>query len=1266
MKPLDPLTVSLHGTHLIEAGAGTGKTHTITTLYLRLLLEAERPVGNILVVTYTEAATAELRARIRRRVHAALHAVEAGGDPNDDVLTTFVQGRIAAGQAEHDRGLLLAALHGFDEAAIFTIHGFCQRALHEHAFESGVPFDTELITSQAPLLDEVVQDFWVRELCNAPASFVRHLQARKVTPDSLKTLALTVVAHPDMAVLPEQIDADLDGALRAWQPAHAHAASIWGADRNDIVRLLSDSPALNRVTYKSKSITSNWVPQMDQAMADEDPGFSEEFNAFAKFGTKGLADGTKRNCETPQHRFFDACDALLEAEQAVRDQLAARRLQFQLAFVAYARSELHRRKEAAHVQFFDDLLQRLDNALAGAGGGPLADKIRAQFDAALIDEFQDTDPVQYDIFRRLYHSTDATLFLIGDPKQAIYAFRGADVFAYIAAKRHTTAGHTLLTNWRSDRSLVQAVNALFENAHAQFAFKEIPFEKAAVRDGAADCLGGTAAGSAPLQILFLRRHDDHPINKTWANENLPDLIAGEIARFLGCGATINGNAVMPGDIAVLCRTNEQASRVQVALRVRRVPSVLQSQASVFASPEAVEVERVIRALANPADAGAVKAALATTVLGLSGNELFSLQEDERGWDEWMARVQDWHVTWLQRSFVVAFRRVIEECDVPQRLLQLIDGERRLTNVYHLGELLHAAAIEQHGGPLTVVRWLAEMRAEAVERDDLAGDAVQVRLESDEAAVKLVTVHKAKGLDYPIVFCPFLWDGKLLQKADAALPRFHDPVDNHRLKLDLGSSDQEKHLELARREALAEHLRLLYVALTRAKHRCTIVWGAFKEAETSALGYLLHQPPSAKRERRPQSKLQGPNCKVAAEKIRTAPESPGSGIRVADDLARATTERIESLVATGDAALLADLHALAARGAGSIAIGDLSNQPDEFYKAAAEPLAELECRTASRTLPLTWRTSSFTALTAAAGEMSLPAEEGHDRDEGATAATELATPAAQPAAPVVVLHDFPSGARPGLLLHGIFEHLDFENADTAAIQQQVSIEMTRFGFERRWADPLCAAIRQALDTPFGSGPEPLTLRQIPLSARLSELAFLFPVADGGPADEGPPVVLTRARLAAVFGRYARTPVPPDYAERLGTLEFTPLTGFLRGFVDLVFKHAGRWYVIDYKSNALGPTAPDYDPARLVPVMAAHHYFLQYHLYVVALHRYLSARLPDYDYDRDFGGVYYLFLRGMSPAHLPGCGVFHDRPSPELVEALSAALAGSGVLSQEFGC
>jgi exodeoxyribonuclease V beta subunit len=1137
VRRLDPLTVPLRGTNLIEASAGTGKTHAITNLYVRLLLELRLSVGEILVVTYTNAATAELRARVRRRVHEALVTFDAGGS-EDEFLDWLVRQRRKQGALAEDRAHLLVALHGFDEAAIFTIHGFCQRMLGDNAFESGVAFDTELVTNESPLVTEVVQDFWVRELHAAPEPFVRHLANQKITPATLEDLAVKVLTHPGMSVL----------------PGH-------------------DDPLIHAV------------------------------------------------------------------DDAGNPSLAARALALQLSLAESARDELRRRKEQARVQSFDDLLQRLAEALRGPGGDTLAEIIRRRFRAALIDEFQDTDPVQYEIFRRVYLGSAAVLFLIGDPKQAIYAFRGADVFAYIRAK-HDTGGwpRTLGTNRRSDPSLIRGVNALFGRLRCPFVFDAIPFLPADAAPNASDCLGGAAAGQPPLQILFVRRTGQErggAINKAWGEREGTAAVAADIARFLGAGATIGARRVEPGDIAVLCRTNKQASLMQQALRELGVPSVLQGDASVFEAPEAEEMERVLCALADPGDPRAIRAALGTTLLGQSAHDLATLEHDEQRWDEWVRQFQELHEQWTQRSFVAAFRALLDAQRVPQRLLGFLDGERRLTNVLHLMELLHTAGTQERRGPQALVLWLHQMRSDAGARAELAGEAAQIRLESDAAAVKLTTIHKSKGLQYPIVYCPYLWDGILLHKNDEKTLRFHDSTDDYRLKLDIGSSDHAVHLTAAEREVFAENVRLLYVALTRAQHRCTVVWGAFRSGEDSALGYVLHQPSGA------------------------------SG-----DLRALTKARIASFVRSrDDTGMRADLAALATLAPESIAVADLSLERVGRYAAPTEGMAALQCRAVTRELRRTWRVSSFSALASSAGPISPPAEEGLDHD-----ATEEIAPTAEPALPVldqslVMLHDFPAGARAGQLIHEVLEGFDFQAVEPGVLRDAVTAALARFGFEDKWAEVLCRALAVIVATPLNAGAPSLRLRDIARERRLNELEFLFPIAGQKTADsrqsrvEGATegvrddaVLLTRERLAAVFAQHATAPVPADYAARVRSLGFAPLTGFLKGFIDLVFEHEGRWYVVDYKSNRLGPHPDDYGQAQVIAAMVEHHYFLQYHLYVVALHRYLTRRLPEYNYDRHFGGVYYLFLRGMAPEYDGGNGVFFDRPSRQLIENLSGALAG----------
>ncbi len=1114
----DPQAVSLRGTHLIEASAGTGKTHNITTLYLRLLLEAELAVDQILVVTFTNAATAELRARIRKRTHELLLAMD--GTPalrkSDDDLCRFAAARKELGRTTQDRRLLNAALQGFDQSAVFTIHGFCQRMLQENAFESGIPFDLDVLEDQSLLIEQIVRDFWIRSLYDAPRPFLKYLGSLANPLGHLQRLADLLQTHRDIQVLSE------------------------------------------------------------------------------------LQRG-----ETPE---------------AVRWQ------QMQFDCMQDVRVELKKRKHAMRVHSFDDLLQHTATALRGETGGLLSERIRRRFPAALIDEFQDTDPVQYEIFRRIYHEDGRPLFLIGDPKQAIYAFRGADVFAYLAARSDASQVHTLRRNWRSDPRLITAINHLFGDCDAPFLLRGIPYHRVSAVQ--ADRFVDPQPDRAPFEVLFCTRTGVEGarglITKTWANKSIAHLIAAEIVRFVASGATIGGRPVTYSDIAVLCRKNKQSRAVQDALRALGVPSALQSESSVFSSNEAEEIGRIIRAIADPGDAPAVRAALVTRILGRTASQLAALQEDEQAWDEWLRKFQDWNGIWRTRGFMTAFRSLLDGEQVVPRLLEWIDGERRLTNVLHLAELLHSAGIEGRLSPDGLIRWFDRMMTDEMASADLAREAAQIRLESDDSAVQLVTIHKSKGLEYPIVYCPFLWDSPLLHKEDQRMPRFHDPDDRYRLKLDLGIPPFDGSVQRAMEESAAENLRLLYVALTRAKHRCTVVWGAFSDGQSSALAYVLHAQPGM----------------AESWKERAA--------------------RIQTLMKAGDdQAMLDDLKQLVARAEGTIALRTLAREMASPVVPAESAAGSIACRTVERIIDRSWRTASFSSLirTTSVGE---PASEGVDYDMSGPA------PPPEPTNEEPIrLHEFPAGTRVGQFLHHVLEKLDPAD-DATVLREQVIQALEYQDLETRWADVVVSSLREILDTPLD--PSGLRLRDIPETQRLTEMEFLLPVESTAsfpdPAGEDATGCAGVQRgcgvlpehLARVFDQYGRTPIGPKTAARIAQLGFRGLQGFLRGFIDLVFRHDGRWYIADYKSNHLGPDPGAYTPERLWPEMLRHHYTLQYHLYTVALHRYLKHRLPGYEYERDFGGVYYLFLRGMSPDYAAGNGIFADRPPWALVQGLSEVFAG----------
>lgn len=1217
MQRLDPNTVPLDGTNLIEASAGTGKTYTITTLFVRLLLERGLAVSEILVVTYTRAATAELRERIRSRLRQALAALEDARATGDAVLDGLVAARRRHGTVAADRDRLSAALRGFDEAAIFTIHGFCQRTLGDHAFESGAPFEIEFLTDQAPLLLELAQDFWARELYAAHPLVARHV-GQELDPGTLAELARKVVANPSMPVLPDSSAADLAVAIEKCQAARREPGRLWCAHREEILALLAASIGMRKGSYVPETMRGEWGPQLDEYFAGDDP--RPPLVLEKKLTPERLRHFSKKGFIPPSHAFFDACAGLVDAAESLKGALDAQVLALRLAMVEYARRELPQRKGVAGVQSFDDLLVRLAEALAGPEGPTLAAGIRGAYKAALIDEFQDTDPIQYAIFRAVYHRSDAVLFQIGDPKQAIYAFRGADIFAYLRAVDDAgERAFTLDVNWRSDPRLLRAVGSLFGGAVSPFLYDRIGFVEVHPCPDAFDGIGGALAGAAPFEVLFAPlsggRGTKTRLNKTWGDRALPALVAAEIVRKLRAGGELRGEPLRPGHFAVLCRTNRQARGTQAALRALGVPAVLEGDSSVFDTEEAVELDRVLRAVAAPTDAAALRSALTTEVLGLRGDDLVALQDDEAAWETWVEAFGGWHRRWQERGFIQAFRALLSERDVEARILRLPDGERRLTNLLHLAELLHAQALEAHLGPLSLLRWFDEMRDDESKRAAAAvHQAAQIRLESDARAVKLTTIHKSKGLEYDIVYCPFVWDGRLLFRKEEDTLSFHDRDDGDTLKLDLGSADLDAHLVVAREEALAENLRLLYVALTRARRQCSVVWGPFKGIETSALGYLLHQ---------------------------------AAGALPAADLSSATTSRIAAM---DEVALRQDLARLVAASEGAVRVVDLDASPEESWQEPAHDGGALGSRRARRALSHTFRTSSFSALVRGAEAVSSAEEEGVDHD----GALELGEPGVA-AGGRVPLADFPAGTTPGHLVHEILELADFQ--DRASLETEVCESLARYAFDASLAPSLAAGLDLALHTELGpTGPR---LCDVPRGERLDELEFLFPIAAEPPRldlpanQQGP---LTPARLAAVFRRHGAPAAAPGYADVLAKLPFAALEGYLKGFVDLVFRHEGRFYVVDYKTNLLGPRVGDYQASRLTPAMLHHHYILQYHLYTVALHRYLTLRSPGYDYGRDFGGVCYLFLRGMAPSHPPGTGVFADRPSRSLVHDLSALLAG----------
>ncbi|MBJ6726971.1 exodeoxyribonuclease V subunit beta [Geomesophilobacter sediminis] len=1067
MKRFDLLHTPLAGRNLIEASAGTGKTFTIAGVYLRLVLELGLEVGEILVVTFTEAATKELKERIRKRLKEAELAFEKG-EASDPLLAKLIG---EAADRTRARRLLSLAVRSFDEAAIFTIHGFCQRTLQENPFESGSLCDTELVTDQGSILREIARDYWRINCYYAPRPRVEAAQNAGLSPEGLLNLAKRVAADPSAAVIPDL-------------PAETTEISAW----------------------------------------------------------------------------------LLALKRGFFDYLAA---------------ELPKRKQTRNVRSFDDLLIDLNAALKQKNS-LLPALIRKRYRAALIDEFQDTDPTQFAIFDTIYPAEHpAPFFLIGDPKQAIYSFRGADIFAYMGAARATRERHTLLQNWRSHPRLIRGVNTLFASHPSPFLFESIPFleVEAAQRELAPLTIAG--AEPVPFKLWFApRREPGKPINKGDANEFLPETVATEICRLLEGGAAgkvrIGERAVAPGDIAVLVRTNHQAKLVQGSLTSRGIPSVLCSTGYLFEAPEAAELLRVLSAVAEPGHEALLRGALATRMTGVTGDELAVLMADEAAWEEILDEFRGYHEIWAERGCMTMILRYLERRGVRERLLSLPQGERRLTNLLHLIETVHQAQVEGHLGMEGVISWLATRIMEKKE-----GEEHEIRLETDEAAVQLVTIHKSKGLEYPIVFAPFCWSEHGGRK-DAAY--FHD--DSGRVVLDIGSEDLGGNLARADRETLAENLRLLYVALTRGKYLTYLAWGAFKDAGSGALHYLLH------------------------------PEAAAGG-----------------QVALSDDEMIEELQRLAQRSDGAIEVVTLPEPDAARYAGDHRDASELSCREFTGGIERDWRVASFTSLATRSREHhELP-----DRDEATqTEAPDFDAPSSVPATGIFA---FPKGAKAGIFLHEIFERMDF-TAPAEELPSLVVELLDRHGFDKEWEKPVSAMVRAVLSAPLGEAG--FKLADIPVARRFTELEFFFPLAK-----------VSSDRLRNAIWAFTSQPLPVDLGALFDRLSFTTLKGMLRGFMDLVVEHKGRYYILDWKSNHLGNSVGEYGTVRMRREMEHHLYPLQYLLYTVALDNYLRLRLPKYDYDRHFGGIHYVFLRGVDGT---GNGIFSDRPPKALIQELSAVLVG----------
>ncbi len=1155
------------GVNVVEASAGTGKTFSIAMLVLRFVAELGIPVEKILVVSYTRAATEELRTRIRKRLLEGRDFLrdKTGNDETLARCLNHIRDKDSA--LQH----LELALLDMDRAAVFTIHGFCQRMLQEQALESGQLFDVEITADTAQIRDGLVQDYWRRQLyALSPLHCSLFLDAFP-TPDklfaSVSSVGVQDVLAPEERILPGD-------ALAVVEDAFHVLAGWWRKHAADLERKFREGVEGGFFKKKLKDGFAAWWQECGLFFAGELQRIPADLHWLSAEGVLDELHGNKLRGMEKKHAYLAdwvfAGESIEPFLAACRQAVLSLRMHLALELQTGVRERLGKEGRFS----FDDLVVLLAQALAGNEGHSLQKLLGKRFQAALIDEFQDTDVSQYQIFSALFGGGSHYLYLIGDPKQAIYKFRGADIFAYFEAKKSAVQLLGLAKNFRSSPLLVTAVNALFMEKSDSFVFPELPYHQVSAARSDAEMQFLLDDTVQPGMVYCCLESPGEDGVTAWTSgkcrERIEDYVRDEIAVLLRSGALLMTDTgqkqqVTAGDIAILVRSNKQAASFQEVLAAAGVPAIISSRISVFTGNECRELLLVIRAVSDPADMTALRTALSCSWFGMDGAAFYECIRDEKVMDSWVERFSGYHRIWQEKGFFVMMDRLLAAERVFETLAGKNLAERQISNISHLLELIQEAEDSGQLGISQTLQYIVSMREE-----EKSGESAELRLESDREAVQIVTMHGVKGLEYPIVFCPFLWYRSGRLNAEKLCLSCHDGAEGK--ITDLGSPEFARRKALALREELAEDVRLLYVALTRASYRCYGFWADVKRhslvaaSKDSAFSWVLS--------------LDGQETIVEQmEEIRKLCDDETAELRRVDAVSVVESCRLQS--------------------------------------AAAEEL--LSCRDSTRgVLPGEWLLSSYSAL---AGQGHVRSIENGDDDGGDHS----------PAVPVL-----PFGASFGNVVHGLLEDISFQQlAEREGYEQEIAGYCRRFGVvaePEKIMDLLAAVCRTSLQT--GDG-DLFVLADLEEKNVLKEMPFYFRLRSG-----------TTERLNRLL---ASVDTVQPVAER-------ELKGYLTGFVDLIFRRKGKYYVVDYKTNYLGDRFSDYAEEKLCPAMRDHNYGLQYWIYALILHRYLQNTLPGYQYDQDFGGVFYLFARGMHP-DLPGNGVFTDRPDPLILDELHRRMGGS---------
>ena len=1126
---------------MIEANAGTGKTYTLCRIVERLVLEKKIPIERILAVTFTNAAAYELKEKIRNGLHQKRASLN--------------------GENIEEKILLSKALTNFDNARIFTLHAFCKRLLSEFSFECGVRPESELIINEEHLLEQVALDFRrsyffkSTPFCSA-LSYTGNLKTEKLV-QALKTKK----TKEEDGEIEEIIDQEnFDAKEKQTSIDYINLVNTWNKQLSAIKRFLFDGEAKNGADpknnfYELKQRFTNALENINQSYPDY-----ALINLIRKYLKKEIT--AKEGYDVPEF-FYEAKTFCMNC-QKLENYITK-------TFLEEGKKLLSNLKNKLNLRTFDDLQELVAEGLGGERGSTLIEKVFSQYDAALVDEFQDTDPLQFNILKKLFTQNQTErekfIFYIGDPKQSIYKFRGADLNNYLKIREDLKNERicSLTTNYRTHPNLVNAVN--------QFLTSKIDKDKEATDDNLFmdKRIAFEESNGNEKQLttkLFTRLEKDlpnQPFNvrysakstnketKKQAIDGILNDITQEVLSLLDKEktTTIGGRPICGSDIAVLCDSNEEVDAVNRKLNEFEIPCVLQASRSIFLSEEAKHFKFFMEALMSPNDPGKIKRVLTLPIFSLSACDIETINEKEEEWNFWANRFSFWAKLWCDQGFSYTLQTIFKDDfqspdhenqenspyqPIKKRLLRNDNGERRLTNYLHLGELLfQAEQMVSSNFPRNLYLWYIQQIKTNTDIDE--SDA---RLESDEEAVKILTIHKSKGLEFPITFIPFCW------------------------KTRNGS---------AKKESQQENMRLLYVALTRASSR---------------LYFYIREP---------------------AKNF----TSTSIGRCISSDIENA----FEKLKRWKD---LFSIENCKTQKAEHKFIRNISHSSYSNLDFSAK-------------IPSGQINSSFSQKV-----------KGQNKDKDCDERENTPQNQILPASERKYAHAFPAGTQAGNFFHEVFENIDFKKNEHL---ETVESLLKKHGIKR--ADPLVAheIILETLNATLNKHRgESIRLCELEKEDLIAEMEFHINAPDFAFKDLGQHLAEANPECSFALYLQKKNDSRPIQIDQL----------FLKGFIDLTFKKNNQFFVLDWKSNLLTGQQNGFESKNLRKVMNDSDYVLQYHLYTLALHRFLKNTLQNkYRYSENLGGAYYLFLRGMHRPKQADDGIFFDCPKESLIDAMDQFLS-----------